>query len=178
MEIVGDHKEAKKAIDALYEKHCKAVFGTYMEPDYDDFVEDAIAKNYDKTKRQMRLIELIMGISVLLSLLGLVAMSTHFASEREKTIAVRKVFGGTMQSEIRRNLREYLVMIGIANVIAIPLAVWLCKRYLEDFAYRIDPHPWIFVVTVLVSFAIAIGSVLWQIVSVAKVNPVNALKKE
>lgn len=178
MEIVGDHKEAKKAIDALYEKHCKAVFGTYMEPDYDDFVEGAIAKNYDKTKRQMRLIELIMGISVLLSLLGLVAMSTHFASEREKTIAVRKVFGGTMQSEIRRNLREYLVMIGIANVIAIPLAVWLCKRYLEDFAYRIDLSPWIFVVTVLVSFAIAIGSVLWQIVSVAKVNPVNALKKE
>ena len=178
MEIVGDHKEAKKVIDALYEKHCKAVFGTYMEPDYDNFVEDVIAKNYDKTKRQMRLIELIMGISVLLSLLGLVAMSTHFASEREKTIAVRKVFGGTMESEIRRNLREYLVMIGIANVIAIPVAVWLCHRYLEDFAYRINLSPWIFVVTVTLSFAIAIGSVLWQIVSVAKVNPVNALKKE
>ena len=178
MEIVGDHKEAKKAIDELYEKHCEAVFGTYMEPDFDGFVNEVIAKNYDKTKRQMRLIELIMGISVLLSLLGLVAMSTHFASEREKTIAVRKVFGGTMQSEIRRNLKEYIVMILIANAIAIPVAVWLCKRYLEDFAYRIDLHPWIFVVTVVLSFVIAIGSVLWQIVSVARVNPVNALKKE
>lgn len=178
MEIVGDHKEAKKAIDELYKKHCEAVFGTYMEPDFDGFVNEVIAKNYDKTKRQMRLIELIMGISVLLSLLGLVAMSTHFASEREKTIAVRKVFGGTMQSEIRRNLKEYIVMILIANAIAIPVAVWLCKRYLEDFAYRIDLHPWIFVVTVVLSFVIAIGSVLWQIVSVARVNPVNALKKE
>ena len=126
----------------------------------------------------MRLIELIMGISVLLSLLGLVAMSTHFASEREKTIAVHKVFGGTVESEIRRNLKEYLVMILIANVIAIPVAVWLCHRYLEDFAYRIDLHPWIFVVTVMLSFVIAIGSVLWQIVSVARVNPVKALKKE
>ena len=178
MEIVGDHKEAKKAIDELYKKHCEAVFGTYMEPDFDGFVNEVIAKNYDKTKRQMRLIELIMGISVLLSLLGLVAMSTHFASEREKTIAVRKVFGGTMQSEIRRNLKEYIVMILIANAIAIPVAVWLCKRYLEDFAYRIDLHPWIFVVTVALSFVIAIGSVLWQIVSVARVNPVTALKKE
>ena len=178
MEIVGDHKEAKKAIDALYKKHCEAVFGTYMEPDYNDFINNVIAKQYEKTKRQMRLIELIMGISVLLSLLGLVAMSTHFASEREKSIAIRKVFGGTMESEIRRNLREYLILILIANVIAIPIAVWLCHRYLEDFAYRIDLHPWIFVVTVALSFVIAIGSVLWQIVSVARVNPVNALKKE
>ena len=178
MEIVGDHREAKRSIDAVYKKHCEKVFGTYMEPDYDDFVENVIAKQYDKHRRQMRLIELIMAISVILSLLGLVAMSTHFASEREKTIAVRKVFGGTMESEIRRNLREYLILILIANVIAIPVAVWLCHRYLEGFAYRIDLYPWIFVVTVVLSFVIAIGSVLWQIVSVAKVNPVNALKKE
>ena len=178
IEVAGDHREAKRAIDAVYRKHCEKVFGTYMEPECDDFVENVIARQYDKHRRQMRLIELIMAISVILSLLGLVAMSTHFASEREKTIAVRKVFGGTMESEIRRNLREYLILILIANVIAIPIAIWLCHRYLEDFAYRIDLHPWIFVVTVALSFVIAIGSVLWQIVSVAKVNPVNALKKE
>lgn len=178
IDVVGDHREAKRSIDAVYKKHCEKVFGTYMEPDYNDFVENVIAKQYDKHRRQMRLIELIMAVSVILSLLGLVAMSTHFASEREKTIAIRKVFGGTMESEIRRNLKEYIIMILIANAIAIPLAVWLCKRYLEDFAYRIDLHPWIFVVTVVLSFAIAIGSVLWQIVSVAKVNPVRALKKE
>lgn len=178
MEIVGDHREAKKAIDALYEKHCMAVFGAYLEPDCDDFVGDVIAKNYDKTKRQMRLIELIMGISVLLSLLGLVAMSTHFASEHEKSIAVRKVFGGTMESEIRRNLKEYIVMILIANVIAIPVAIWLCGRYLEEFAYRIPTYWWIFAWAAILSFIIAIGSVIWQIVSVSKVNPAYALKKE
>ena len=178
LEITGDHKEAKRAIDALLTKYLEQAFGTYLEPACNDFVENLIAKRYDKTQRQMRLIEIILGVSVLLALLGLVAMSTHFASEREKTIAIRKVFGGTMESEIRRNLKEYIIMILIANAIAIPVAVWLCKRYLEDFAYRIDLHPWIFVVTVVVSFVIAIGSVLWQIVSVAKVNPVTALKKE
>ncbi|MBQ3709970.1 MAG: ABC transporter permease [Bacteroidales bacterium] len=178
MEIVGDHREAKRAIDAVYKKHCEKVFGTYMKPGYNDFVEDVINANYGKTRRQMRLIEIIMVMAVLLALLGLVAMSTHFASEREKTIAVRKVFGGTMQSEIRRNLKEYIVMILIANVIAIPVAIWLCGRYLEGFAYRIELYPWFFVVTVALSFVIAIGSVLWQIVSVAKVNPVTALKKE
>ena len=178
LDIIGDHDEAKRAIEAIYEKHSKEALGTYMEPDCNDFVKNVIARKYDETRRQMRLIELIMGISVLLSLLGLVAISTHFASEREKTIAIRKVFGGTMESEIRRNLKEYVAMILVANVIAIPIAVWLCHRYLEDFAYRIDLHLWVFVVTVALSFMIAIGSVLWQIVSVARVNPVWALKKE
>ena len=178
LEIVGDHQEAKRAIDAVYKKHCEKMLGTYMEPEYNDFLKNVVASKYNKTKRQMRLFELIMGISVLLSLLGLVAMSTHFASEREKNIAIRKVFGGTLESETRRNLNEYVIMILIANAIAIPLAVWLCGRYLEDFVYRIDLHPWIFVVTVLLSFVIAIGSVLWQTLRAARTNPAEALKKE
>ena len=178
MEIVGDHREAKRAIDAVYKKHCEKVFGTYMKPGYNDFVEDVINANYGKTRRKMRLIEIIMAVAVLLALLGLVAMSTHFATEREKSIAIRKVFGGTMESETRRNLREYVIMMLIANVIAIPIAVWLCGRYLEGFAYRIPTYWWVFAIATVLSFVIAIGSVLWQIVSVAKVNPVMALKKE
>ena len=177
MEIVGDHAEARKAIDAVYDKHIK-MKDTYWAPFREDFVDNLLLQCLDSTKNKMRLVDLFMAVAVMLSLLGLVAMSTHFASEREKTIAVRKVFGGTMQSEIRRNLKEYVIMILIANVIAIPIAIWICGRYLEGFVYRIDLHPWIFLVTVALSFAIAIGSVLWQIVSVAKVNPVRALKKE
>jgi len=177
LEIVGDHAEARKAIEAVYEKHMSNK-EVYWEPWVMEYIDDLLLKHLEGTKNKMRLVDLFMAVAVLLSLLGLVAMSTHFASEREKTIAIRKVFGGTMQSEIRRNLRDYVIMILIANVIAIPVAVWVCGRYLEDFVYRIDLYPWIFVVTVVVSFAIAIGSVLWQIVSVAKVNPVWALKKE
>jgi putative ABC transport system permease protein len=177
LEIVGDHAEARKSIKELYDKHMSKK-EVYWEPWVFDFIDNLQLKHLEATKNRMRLVDLFMAVAVLLSLLGLVAMSTHFASEREKTIAIRKVFGGTMQSEIRRNLRDYVIMILIANVIAIPIAVWVCGRYLEDFVYRIDLYPWIFVVTVVLSFAIAIGSVLWQIVSVAKVNPVWALKKE
>ena len=176
LEIVGDHAEARKAIMEVYDKHMSKK-SVYWEASA-DFIDNMLLEDLQDTKNKMRLVDLFMAVAVMLSLLGLVAMSTHFASEREKTIAVRKVFGGTMQSEIRRNLKEYIVMILIANVIAIPIAVYVCSRYLEDFVYRINLHPWIFVVTVLLSFAIAIGSVLWQIVSVARVNPVMALKKE
>ena len=177
LEIVGDHAEARKAIKEVYDNHISKKEACW-EPGDMDFIDDLLLLRLRDTKNKMRLVDMFMAVAVLLSLLGLVAMSTHFASEREKTIAVRKVFGGTMQSEIRRNLKEYVIMILIANVIAIPIAVWVCGRYLEDFVYRIDLYPWIFVVTVVLSFVIAIGSVLWQIVSVARVNPVMALKKE
>jgi putative ABC transport system permease protein len=176
LEIVGDQAEARKAIMGVYDKHMSKK-SVYWEASA-DFIDNMLLQDLQGTKNKMRLVDPFMAVAVLLSLLGLVAMSTHFASEREKTIAVRKVFGGTMQSEIRRNLKEYVIMILIANVIAIPIAVWVCGRYLEDFVYRIDLYPWIFVVTVVLSFVIAIGSVLWQIVSVARVNPVMALKKE
>ncbi len=177
LEIIGDHAEAREAIKEVYEKHINKK-EAYWEPGSMDFIDDLLLQSLQSTKNRMRLVDMFMAVAVLLSLLGLVAMSTHFASEREKTIAVRKVFGGTMQSEIRRNLKEYIIMILIANIIAIPIAIWVCGRYLEDFVYRIDLYPWIFVVTVVLSFVIAIGSVLWQIVSVARVNPVMALKKE
>ena len=177
LEIIGDHAEAREAIKEVYEKHINKK-EAYWEPGSMDFIDDLLLQSLQGTKNKMRLVDMFMAVAVLLSLLGLVAMSTHFASEREKTIAVRKVFGGTMQSEIRRNLKEYIIMILIANIIAIPIAIWVCGRYLEDFVYRIDLYPWIFVVTVVLSFVIAIGSVLWQIVSVARVNPVMALKKE
>ena len=177
LEIVGDHAEARKAIKEVYDNHISKKEACW-EPGDMDFIDDLLLLRLRDTKNRMRLVDMFMAVAVLLSLLGLVAMSTHFASEREKTIAIRKVFGGTMQSEIRRNLKEYIIMILIANVIAIPIAVWVCGRYLEDFVYRIDLYPWIFVVTVVLSFVIAIGSVLWQIVSVARVNPVMALKKE
>ena len=177
LEIVGDHVEARKAIMDVYDKHMGKK-EAYWEAWSIDFIDNLLLLHLRDTKNRMRLVDMFMAVAVLLSLLGLVAMSTHFASEREKTIAVRKVFGGTMQSEIRRNLKEYVIMILIANVIAIPIAVWVCGRYLEDFVYRIDLYPWIFVVTVVLSFVIAIGSVLWQIVSVARVNQVMALKTE
>ena len=175
LEIVGNHKEAKRAIDAVYEKHCVAALGTYMEPDYNDFLKNVVASKYGKTKRQMRLIELIMAVSVLLSLLGLVAMSTHFASEREKSIAIRKVFGGTLQSETRRSLMEYLVLMLIANAIAVPIAIYVCGKYLERFAYRVDLSPWVFILAVVLSLLIAFLSVLWQTLRAARTNPARAL---
>ena len=119
-----------------------------------------------------------MALALLLSLLDLLAMSTYYADEKAHDIAVRKVFGGTVDSEARRTIRDYMVLVGIACVIGIPIAVYAAQEYLKDFIYRLEGYWWIFVVAVLLSGVIAFASVIWQVLKAAKTNPAIELKKE
>ena len=105
-------------------------------------------------------------------------MSTYFADENTKQIAVRKVFGSDVSQETRRAVRSYMDLTGIACVIGIPLAVWAARIYLERFAYRIEGYGWVFVVAAVISLAIAFGTVLWQTLKAARTNPAIELKKE
>ena len=142
------------------------------------FVKDINRKQLAPVQRTLRLVELFAVLAVLISLLGLLAMSTYFADENTKQIAVRKVFGSDVFQETRRTVRSYMALVGVACLIGIPLAVWAARLYLERFAYRIEGYGWVFVVAVIISLAIAFGTVLWQTLKAAKTNPATELKKE
>ena len=88
------------------------------------------------------------------------------------------MFGGTVDSELRRGVRDYMVMVGIACIIGIPVAVWAAGKYLERFTVRLENYGWIFVVAVVIAVAFAFASVLWQTLKAAKTNPAIELKKE
>ena len=142
------------------------------------FIRDINRKQLAPVHRTLRLVELFAALAVLISLLGLLAMSTYFADENTKQIAVRKVFGSDVSQETRRTVRSYMVLVGIACLIGIPLAAWASRLYLERFSYRIEGYGWVFVVAVLISLAIAFGTVLWQTLKAARTNPAVELKKE
>ena len=142
------------------------------------FIKDIHRKQLAPVQRTLRLVELFAVLSVLIALLGLLAMSTYFADENTKQIAVRKVFGADVNSETWRNVRSYMVLTGIACVIGIPLAIWAARLYLQRFAYRVEGYGWVFVVAVLISLAIAFATVLWQTLKAARTNPAIELKKE
>ncbi|MBQ7576126.1 MAG: ABC transporter permease, partial [Bacteroidales bacterium] len=129
-------------------------------------------------KMALRLVELFMILSVLIALLGLLAMSAYYSGENTKGIAVRKVFGSDVSRETWRTVKDYMVLVGIAVVIGIPVAVWMAGRYLSRYAYRIDGYWWIFVLAAIIAVAIAFGSVLWQTLKAAKTNPAESLKSE
>ena len=124
------------------------------------------------------MVTLFMIVAIMLSALGQIAMSTYYATEKEKEIGIRKVFGGTVRSESIRNILEYMIYCLIATAIAVPLSVWASGRYLETFVYKMQQKAWIFIVAALAVFAISLASVLWQTLRAARTNPAEALKKE
>ena len=174
MEISGDHD--RKQIRETYEtwKKDNMVYYELANGYLTEFYEKALRP----ARNNMRLMEVFMALALLLSLLDLLAMSTYYADEKSRDIAVRKVFGGTVDTEAWRTIREYMVLVGIACVIGIPIAVYAAQEYLKDFIYRLEGYWWIFVVAVLLTGLIAFVSVIWQVLKAAKTNPAVELKKE
>ena len=142
------------------------------------FIKDIYRKQLAPVRRTLRLVELFAVLAVLISLLGLLAMSTWFADENTKQIAVRKVFGADVESETWRNVNSYMILTGVACLIGIPLAIWAARVYLERFAYRVEGYGWVFALAAVISLAIAFATVLWQTLRAARTNPATELKKE
>lgn len=174
----GEDDSYDKAIRKAYREYRLETSGVEEPAWRYGFVRDINRKMLAPVRRTLRLVELFAILAVLISLLGLLAMSTYFADENTKQIAVRKVFGSDVTHETWRNVRGYMVLTGIACAIGIPLAVWAARVYLERFAYRVENYGWVFVVAVIISLAIAFGTVLWQTLKAAKTNPAIELKKE
>lgn len=174
----GEDDSYDKAIRQAYREYRLETSGVEEPAWRYGFVRDINTKMLAPVRRTLRLVELFAVLAVLISLLGLLAMSTYFADENTKQIAVRKVFGSDVTHETWRNVRSYMVLTGIACAIGIPLAVWAARVYLERFAYRVENYGWVFVVAVIISLAIAFGTVLWQTLKAAKTNPAIELKKE
>ena len=174
----GEDDSYDKAIRQAYREYRLETSGVEEPAWRYGFVRDINKKMLAPVKRTLRLVELFAVLAVLISLLGLLAMSTYFADENTKQIAVRKVFGSDVTHETWRNVRSYMILVGVACLVGIPLAVWAAQVYLQRFAYRVENYGWVFVVAVIISLAIAFGTVLWQTLKAAKTNPAVELKKE
>ena len=177
IEVDGDKRTADKAIMEAYAAYSEEKNGTYVEPGQNGYIMDVLNRQLLPVKMALRLVELFMVLSVLIALLGLLAMSAYYSGENTKSIAVRKVFGSDVLRETRRTVKDYMVLVGIACIIGIPVSVWMAGKYLSRYSYRIENYWWIFVLAVVLTFAMAFGSVLWQTLKAAKTNPATELKK-
>ena len=175
---VEESKEQREILDSLVNAHHMERHG--MISTRHGFLRDLNKAEYDQTRRDIRMIELFMFIAIMLSCLAFLAMSMHYANRNQSTIVIHKVFGGSTGSEVIRNLKVYFKIMGVAVIVGLPAAIWICGRYLEKFAYRfrLVEKWWIFLVAVLISLTISTLTVLWQTLRAARTNPAEALKKE
>ena len=105
-------------------------------------------------------------------------MAAFTTEQRTKEIGIRKALGASVTGIVLLLSKEFSKWIAIANVIAWPVAYWIMNQWLQSFAYRIEIQLWVFVVTALSTFAIALLTVSWQAIKTALANPVEALRYE
>lgn len=174
----GEDPSYSDQILKAYREYRLETSGVEEEPWSYGFMRDFNRKQLDSVLRTIRLVELFTILSVIIALLGLLAMSTYFADENTRQIALRKVFGADVTQETWRNVKFYMVLAGVACAIGVPLAIWSAHLYLQRFAYRIEGYGWVFAVATIISLAIAFASVIWQVIRSARTNPATELKKE
>lgn len=142
------------------------------------FLDDAIDAQYRQEERLARIIATAAGLAVLIACLGLFGLATLAVIRRRKEIGIRKVLGARIPDVVVLLSRDFAALVGIGFLIALPLAYLLIRRWLEDFAYRVDVEPWTFAAAGLFALVSAMVTVGVQSVRAASANPVESLRSE
>lgn len=125
-----------------------------------------------------KLINFFAGIALFIGCMGLYGLVLFMVVQKTKEIGVRKVLGASVGSILWLFSREFVRLIGIAFVLAAPVAWWVMDGWLQDFQYRISLGPGIFLVALLVTVLVALLTVSFQSVRAALMNPVKSLRSE
>ena len=114
----------------------------------------------------------------MIACLGLFGLATYMAEQRTKEIGIRKVLGASVSTIVQMLSKDFIKLVLIACVFAIPLAWWVMNEWLQDFAFRINIAWWIFVAAALAALLIALLTVSFQAIKAALANPVKSLRTE
>ncbi|MFP4470370.1 MAG: ABC transporter permease [Bacteroidales bacterium] len=143
-----------------------------------EFLDQKFGQMYRTEERLGEVMTYFTILGIFIAALGLFGLSAYMAERRTKEIGVRKVLGASMHSIVLMLSKEFAVLVLLANVIAIPLAWYLTGMWLQDFPYRMELKPEIFVLALMISFIIAFFTVSYQSWKAAGKNPVDAVKYE
>jgi putative ABC transport system permease protein len=142
------------------------------------FLDDDYDAMYRNEQRAAGVFTTFSFLAILLACLGLFAVTAYAVVQRTKEIGIRKVLGATVSNIIVLISKDFLGLIIIATIIASPIAWYLSQKWLQDFAYRINIHWWIFIAAGAASLTVAALTVSIQAIKAALTNPVKSLKSE
>jgi ABC-type antimicrobial peptide transport system permease subunit len=142
------------------------------------FVDDDYNKLYKQETLLGKLTDYFSLLAIIITCLGLLGLVTLAVAQRKKEIGIRKVLGAGITSVFALLSKEFIQLVVLAFVIATPLALWLMKTWLNNYAYKIEISWWIFLLAGLLSIAIAIITVSFEAIKAAIANPVDSLRSE
>lgn len=171
--VPGKQEEAVTYLENIYKEINNGAEFTYS------LLEDDIAKLYEEDRRISRVYLLFSIIAILVSCMGLFAISLFDIRQRYCEIALRKVNGAKTGDIMNLLLNKYLVLLSVAFVIAIPVSYIVINKYLENFAYKISVSIWIVVfsiISAIIVISVSLLTLMWQIKAAMKTNPAEVLK--
>ncbi len=147
-----------------------------------EFQGSFLNENIDRTLRNERNMITMIGsgsiLAITLSCIGLFAMSLLIVAKRRKEIGVRKIVGASVSAITVLLTKDFLKLVGIAFLIATPVAWWLMSKWLQNYAYRIDLNIWIFLGAGIIAVLIAMLTIAVKTIKAATSNPVKSLRTE
>ena len=152
-----------------------------FSPDYPFeyfFFNDLFNMTYRRVERTGNIFSSFALISIFISCLGLVGLSAYMAVIRTKEIGIRKVLGANPVNIFYMLSKDFGVWILISTVFAFPIGWYFMNKWLQEFAYRTDLSVWIFLLSGLAAFCIALLTVSYQSIKAATANPVDSLRYE
>lgn len=142
------------------------------------FLADDIEAMYRAEQRMGKLFIYFALLAIIVAGLGLFGLAAFTALQRTKEIGIRKTLGASTVAMVNLLSRDYLKLLTLAFLVAVPVAYYAMNRWLEGFAYRIDMNGWIFLVAGLLAVIIAMLAASFHSIKAATTNPVNALRYE
>jgi len=142
------------------------------------FLDELIDSLYKAEMRQGKISQILTGLSIFVSCLGLFGLAAFTSERRTKEIGIRKVLGASILEIIRLLSKEFLIWVLIANVFAWPLALYFLNKWMQNFAFRVPIGIEIFILSGVLVLVIAMLTVFYQSIKAAIANPVDSLRYE
>ncbi len=151
----------------------------YPEDDFNyQFFDESIANFYTQEKNISRLLLWATGLAIFISSLGLLGLVIYITNQRTKEIGVRKVIGASVTQIIVLLSTDFMKLIGVAVLIAMPIAWWGSQQWLQNFAYHAELSWWIFAAGAAALLLVALAVLCIRAYKAASANPVNSLRSE
>ncbi|UCE40280.1 MAG: ABC transporter permease [Candidatus Aminicenantes bacterium] len=142
------------------------------------FLDEAFEQLYRTDQRTGTIFKYFAILAIFISCLGIFGLAAFTAEQRTKEIGIRKVLGASVSGIVSLISREFVLLLTLANVIAWPIAYFLMKRMLNNYAYRTNITLWIFLTASLLAYSIALLTVSYQAFKSARTDPALALRYE
>jgi len=142
------------------------------------FLDDDYNKLYASEQRVAVLSRYFAGVAILICCLGLFGLAAFTAQKRQKEIGIRKVVGASVSNVVMMLSNDFLKLVLIALLIAVPVSWWAANQWLQSFAYRINLNAGIFLITGAMLVAITLLTISFQTIKAAIANPVKSLRSE